>query len=106
MPMLHKLRAVKSFLRNVFAREELGEARQTDAPPRAPRRPALATVFARERLPEDPPAPIVKRAGVLDAIFGREVLEEAPVPAPAPRTTGWLRMLFGSEPLDSPEEER
>lgn len=131
MPLVQELREIKTVLRNLFAREELGEARQDDAPLPAPRasalsslfarepleedaplppaperRGALAAIFAPEPLPEDPPRPAPKRAGVLAALFAPEALEEEPVPAPPRRSSGWLRWLFGSESLDSPQEER
>lgn len=99
VPLTHTLREIKIFLRNAFAREELGEA--VDAPgPRDPGRRFAAVVFGREELPEDPPGPPRRRgAGLLRSLFAAEALPFEP-PAPAKARPGLLRAIFAPEPLD------
>jgi len=64
---------VGSFLRVIFAREELSAA--PAPPPLTARRGALAPLLAPEPLPEDPPAPARPRARWLAWLFAPERLD-------------------------------
>jgi hypothetical protein len=105
MQPANELRKIKSFLRNQFAREELGDA-PAAAAPAEPRRRFVALLFRREPLPPElacqaPPRDRYTGAGpsLLGALFGRETLPEDPLEPPPPRRRGLAGALFAPEHL-------
>lgn len=127
MRLSQVLRQIKNVLRNLFARETLGEApelRDSTAPRRQfaamllrgealpvdaeaahPRRGAgaLRVLFAPEVLPEDPPGPPrAIRPGLLRALFVPEPIVDLPAAPGKPVRSAWLRWLFRFERLDPP----
>jgi hypothetical protein len=87
-------------LRETFAREELPEA--PPATPRPPRRSMVAALFAPEPLPPPPvdTAPSTKGSrGPLALLFAPEPLPEDPPGSPRARGR-WLAWLFAPERLD------
>ncbi len=127
MPPPHALRIAAEIVRNLFARETLGEvaASREATQPVSERPTLLATIFAIETLPVDPepprraerdearglfsaealpedpvPPPRARRRGILRALFAFEALSEDPAPPPHPRRRRWLSWLFGLESLE------
>ncbi len=101
MPFAHALRITAEVVRNVFAREELGEAASPD-PGLCPKSgPSVAEMlFAIEALPVDPePAPRARR-GAARALFAPEPLGREAAPPRRPRRRGWLAWLFVPESLE------
>lgn len=98
------LRVARQIVRDLFARESLGEAPPPVSHAAAKARPSLARLlFAPEPLPLDPEvAPPTRRATFVRALFAPEALPEEPPPAPRPPRPGWLRSLFAPESLDPP----
>lgn len=96
--MAHKLAAIFSRARSLFAVERLG----TDAPgPAAPSgRGVLRSLVAPEPLPFDAEAPPRRRRGWLRLLLAVEPLERARAAAPAARRARWARWLFVVERLD------
>jgi hypothetical protein len=99
MNVAHALRIGREIVRNLFAREPLGE--DTIPPPGAPPRPSIARLlFAPERLDEAPEAgPRRQRGGLARALFVPERLEEEPPGPPRARRPSLARALFAPEPL-------
>lgn len=104
MDVAQALRIGQQIVRNLFAREVLGESPPSGPPDPAPPRNSLArALFAPERLGVDPePAPSPRRRTLAQALFAPEPLPEEPPAAPRPARTRWLRWLVVPESLDPP----
>jgi hypothetical protein len=85
-------------LRGAFRREHLPPpsppAPRGEAPPGV-----LRQLFAREELGQDPEPAAATRPGILAVIFGREPLG-SDAPAPPRRRTNWIAFLTRPEALD------
>lgn len=102
MARARKLREIKNFVRNVFARETLEEAPPSPAPA-GPQRQFTAMLFGSEPLSLDAEAaPLPRGSGLLRSLFAPEPLPEDPVEPPSGAGPGPLRVPFGAEALPEP----